>query len=87
MVEFLQLLSELENMCDGRLGRNMTARHRIELAYNDRNPVHSVPYCASPTTRQLATNKVQKDYKKGSLSQLTQNGPALLSLRLKHIAC
>lgn len=58
--EYIQLLSELEDMWYGHLGHIKTGRHHIDLAYNDIRQVHSTPYHVGSTARQCAAKMIQK---------------------------
>lgn len=51
---FLQLLSQLQDICDEYLARIKTVRHRIELTSNDMRPVHTTGYHAGQISRKSA---------------------------------
>lgn len=57
--EFLQLLSEFEDMGDGHLRSIKAARYWIELTFSDICPAHSTVYRAGPIPRHLAEKKLQ----------------------------
>lgn len=57
---FLQLLSEVDDMGDGHLGRVKTAKHRIDMISKYIRLFHSTPYHAGPKTRQSTAEKIEK---------------------------
>lgn len=47
-------------MWDGHLGHVSVAEHRIKLVHEITKPVHSAPYRAGPTSRELVNIEVEK---------------------------
>lgn len=58
--EFLQLITEFEDIWDGYLDRIKTAEHQIELTSSNTRPVYSALFRAGLTVRHLAAEEVQK---------------------------
>lgn len=63
--EFLQLLSELEDISDEHLGRITTAKHQIELKSEDTRPLYRALYSANPTARPFAAKDNQMMLQQG----------------------
>lgn len=59
-VEFLKLLEEFEDKCEGYLETIITAKHRIKLVQTVVRPVHSAPYRAGARVRQFAATELER---------------------------